>query len=427
MRVFIGLTEISGYCTRLNQGFKQIGVPTTFIDLGSRYHQYGGDDLPNALVRVTKYCASRQREAKAKGKRGRLFWLALEVLLRFPLLLWALWTHDVFIFMYKASFLFLYDLPILKLFGKKLIFTFVGTDVRPPYINGVIATDTQPATVRRAAKLAKNIKWEVGQIERYADVIGSHPLYAQFQTKPFVKLVYIGLPFSPQEAARRLSTTTREADGRIRILHSPSRPEAKGSPIIRAAVANLQAKGYPIDLIELTGVPNEVVLHELATCDFVFDQAYSDVFMSTFSTEAVFFGKAVIVAGYELEKLRDALPPGIMPPVLAVHPDAVEAAVEKLITDPDYRNQLGVQARQFVETHWTPERVARQYLRLIEGDIPPEWIQDGMDTPYIYGGGISEVRLRAFLRAYLDYGGRAALHLDAKPELAERLVQFSQE
>ena len=92
----------------------------------------------------------------------------------------------------------------------------------------------------------------------------------------------------------------------IRILHSPSSPEVKGTYLIRQAINALKAKGYPIDYVEIMGKPNTVVIAELEKCDFIVDQLYSDTPMSGFATEAAFFGKTAVVGGYgwqEVEKL----------------------------------------------------------------------------------------------------------------------------
>ncbi len=427
MRILLGLTEVSGYAGQLKKGFRQHGIEASLIDLGNRYREYGEEDTPNFLVRLAQYCAERQRAAKGKSRIRRIWWLSGEVILRALLLLWALVHYDAFIFLYKTSFLFLYDLPLYKLFGKKLIFVMVGSDARPPYINGVLATDTQPQTLRRVAALTESIKWEIRRIERYADVIVSHPLFAQFETRPFVGHLFIVNPFSPPDSMLNIASSEPAKEGPVRILHAPTRPEAKGSPLIREAVAHLQAKGHRIELIELTGISNAEVLHELARCDFVFDQAYSDVFMPSFATEAAFFGKAVVIAGYELQELSLQLPAEVLPPVLFVHPSEIETAIEKLVLDVTYRRALGQQCKQFVENYAAPEAVAARYLRLIGGDIPVEWLANSADHLYIHGGGMPESRLIPFLRAYIEYGGREALGLAEKPDLEARFLSLINE
>jgi glycosyltransferase involved in cell wall biosynthesis len=425
MRIFLGLTDVSGYASQLKRGFQQHGIEVTLINLGNRYLQHGGDDIPNLLVRLARYCADHQRAAKGKNRIRRIFWLTGEGILRVLLLIWALVHYDAFIFLYKSSFLFLYDLPLYKLFGKKLIFVMVGSDARPPYINGVLATDTQPRTLRRIVHLTKIIKRQIKQIERYADVIVSHPLFAQFETRPFIGHIFIAFPSFPPDFTPTLISAEPTKQHRVRILHAPSRPEAKGTPLIREAVAHLQAKGFPVDLVEITGLPNAVVLRELAACDFVFDQAYSDAFMPGLATEAAFFGKAVVIAGYELGELSLHLPAEVVPPVLFVHPSEIEAAVEKLITDESFRDELGHKCKSFVENYATPEAVAARYLRLLRDDIPAEWISNPMDSLYVYGGGIPEVKLISFLQAYLEYGGREALGLSERPDLEARFLNLA--
>jgi len=210
----------------------------------------------------------------------------------------------------------------------------------------------------------------------------------------------------------------------VRILHSPSNPALKGTPQIERAIENLRAKGYAIEWITLSGQPNEVVLRELARCDFIVDQLYSDWLMPGFATEAALAGKAVIIGGYDLVALQNTLPADYVPPVHACHPDDIEAAIEKLILDEAYRLDLGRRAREFVEANWSAAQVAERFLKVIEGNIPDNWMYDPAQIRYFHGGGVSEDRLIPFLRAYIDTQGKNALQLSDKPDMEQVFVDF---
>ncbi len=107
-------------------------------------------------------------------------------------------------------------------------------------------------------------------------------------------------------------------------------------------------------------------------------------------------------------------------------PSHLEAkAISKMIVDKNYRLELGRDARAFVETRYGPQRVASRYLRLIEGNIPREWLYDPMNTRYLHGCGIPESRARELVRAVIQKGGVAALQLDDKPELRNMFVAFA--
>jgi len=418
LRIFIGLREISGYFSKLNSGFQALGVDSTFVSLRGHSFRYGGSaEWP--LVKAIQYCVKQYESAKV----AKPFWGGAQLFLGALLLLWTAARYDVFIFGFGTSFLLLYDLPFLKWLGKKIIFVFLGSDARPLYLNGMFVGTGDRPNVERCRRATRAVKRRIATIERYADVIISLPTYGLFHEKPFVLHGIIGFP---SEAA---SITAIEVPSRnpklVRILHSPSSPILKGTPQIGAAIERLRAKGYAIEWVTISGQPNEVVLRELAQCDFVVDQLYGDWLMPGFATEAALAGKAAIIGGYDLAALQSTLPTEHRPPVHICHPDDIEAAIEKLIVDKAYRLDLGQRAKAFVEANWSAVKVAERFLKMIEGDIPLDWICDPATIRYFHGGGVSEDRLILFLRAYIEQSGREALQLSDKPLLEGALAEFA--
>jgi hypothetical protein len=420
LRVFIGLGEISGYCSKLTEGLKSLGVNARFVNLREHPFQYDvGDEW--RLAKLIQYCFKRYKQSSSIA---RLFWGVVQVILRAALLVRVIGAYDVFIFGYGNSFLFLYDLPILKFLGKKIIFVFFGSDARPPYVTGTFTAADDPQTVADCIRAARQVRRRIRRIERYADAVLSHPPFGLFHEKPYVLNAIVGFPFDfPDEYPAEKSAQNPTS---VRILHSPSNPTLKGTPEIRQAIEHLRTKGYVIEWIELTGQPNAVVLRELARCDFIVDQLYSDWLMAGFATEAAAAGKPSVVGGYDLAAMQKLFPPESTPPVQACHPDAIEVGIEKLITDRTYRLELGQRAQAFVEAYWETSQIAARFLRIIQGDIPAEWLYDpGQTEPiFLHGGGVSEVRLVAFLKVYIKQGSRAALQLADKPALEQAFVDF---
>ncbi|MEO8610200.1 MAG: hypothetical protein ABI690_20060 [Chloroflexota bacterium] len=419
MKVLIGLREISGYCTKLNTGLQSLGMDSTFVNLSTHAFKYA-DGVQWPLIRLIRFCGQRY----AAGSFFKLLWGGIYLALSAILWVECLFRFDVFIFVFGTSFVQLYDLPVLKFFRKRVIFLFLGSDARPPYLNGAFIHEDDAAVatcIRRTRQSKARIRW----IERYADVVISLPTYGQFHEKPFVHYSVMGFP-STTPLKTPTTTPLRDPD-RVRILHSPSNPILKGTPEIRQAIQRLQARGYAIDWIELTGQPNAVVLRELEQCDFIVDQLYADWPLPGFATEAASMGKASIVAGYDLESLEQQIPAGFVPPVHICHPDDIEAAIEKLIADRIYRLELGQRAQMFVEQHWAISKLAARFKKVIEDTIPEDWWYDPAQnqTAYLHGGGISEARLIPFLRAFLRQGSRTALQVSDKPALEQQFVELA--
>lgn len=350
-------------------------------------------------------------------KPARILVKVLHRLLMVPLLADSLRKYSVFIFTGSSSFLSHWDLYLLKLFKKRIIVVFHGSDARPPYINGKYV-GFPPHRLKRETR---RVKRRVERIEALADVIVNHPPSAQFHRRPFVRYMALGMPmaFKPQ-----FYQGVREHESKaVRIVHAPSHPEGKGTPRIREAIENLRGKGYQIDLIELINVPNSRVLEELAHCDFVVDEIYSDAVMAKFASEAAVFGKPSVVGGYPTNDDWQE-PAEAMPPVFHCHPNAVESAIETLICDFAYRQALGEQAKRFVDTRWDASVVAERYMRLVTGDIPPEWLCEPDTIRYVHGWGLTEARLQELVKPLVTAYGESALHLQDKPKLTQRLMSL---
>jgi hypothetical protein len=269
---------------------------------------------------------------------------------------------------------------------------------------------------------AEKRKRSVSKIDRFSDYVIDSPSHGHFHTRPFVQRLIIGQPFSIKH---EITPLKREGNGAVRILHAPSSPEGKGTPRIREAIDSLIQRGHAVDYVEITGMPNEQVLEELNSCDFVIEQAYSDMPMVMFATEAAFYGKPAVVGGYYAEQIRDDIDGSFIPPCIFCHPDDIEQSIEKLVVDKKFRSELGMKAKRFAEENFTPRKVAEKFLQLIDNSVPAEWLYDPSKIRYVHGMGLSEIRAKRIVAAVLRLGGRKALQLDDKPELQNLIMNFA--
>jgi len=426
------MVEVAGYFTNLTRGFRELGVECTFFSGPDdfRYYHEAARRNDNLAMRWIKLAWRKQCDLSRWNIPLKAWWIGVGQLFRLLLFAKAALRHDAFIFTSPTGFFTFWnwDLRVLKLLGKKVIFVFTGSDHRPPYINGVYAGEEQGSGAAELVRRARDMKARLKKIERYADYTVGHHLSAHFHQKPIAILQLLGVP--PPAHDRRMVQLPDRNRGPLRLLHAPSRPKVKGSDAIRAAVRNLKMKGYDLELIELIGMPNSEVLKELSHCDFVVDELYSDTRLAGLSTEAATFDKPTIVGGYAEDGYFGV--PGVLekedfPPILYCAPDKIEEAMEKFITDEACRSELGERAKRFVEERWTPVEVARRYLRLIEGTAPASWFYDPSRIRYLHGYGLSEARLKTVLRGVLKQGGTGALQLSDKPELERLFLEFAQE
>ena len=422
----MGLIEIAGYYTNLKKGFDKLGVPCKFVDLSGHPFEYGKGEQKRAgfpllrwLRRVT--CSV----VRSKVIQARLYGL-LQTVVGVPLFLWNSWQYDVFIFGFGSSFLGHYDFPLLKAMGKKIICVFHGSDMRPSYMKGAEILGEGGLTTAQCIQQDHRRKRRLRRIERYADYTITIPGQAPFHEKPYVVYTIIGLPFSARDEDGQNDASVANTQAKaVRILHSPSNPIAKGTPLVREMIERLKAKGRKIAYEEITGRPHVEVLSAIRRCDFVVDELYSDTFLAGLATEAAFLGKPAVVGSYAGDEMRRVMPPEMIPPVEHCHPDKVEEAIDRLITDEARRLDLGRRAQEFVRTEYAPERVAERYLQLLSGKAPDSWFADPYDIRYVHGACLPEERRREEVRRVIEMGGVEALQLSDKPELERMFVEFA--
>ena len=167
------------------------------------------------------------------------------------------------------------------------------------------------------------------------------------------------------------------------------------------------------------------MLRELATCDFVVDQIYSDAPMVGFATEAAVAGKPAVVGGYAWPANHRIFGSDAMPPVEECAPETVADAIRHLATNRPHREALGQRARSFATLRWSRMAIAERLLKVVDGSAPAEWLFDPRELRYLEGCGLSRDQARATVAAVVVAGGPAALCMSDKPELEQLFLDFA--
>jgi glycosyltransferase involved in cell wall biosynthesis len=423
--VFIGLIEVASYYTGLKQGFDELGIDSAFVPLsGNKFARPITNNPQHWVLSLTRDIAAMSTMSFQSPPLAWLYRRIMRPLTKLLLLTWAVARYDVFVFGFATSFFTFRELPLLRLLGKKIIYVFNGSDSRPHYISGNVIYNETTASLDECAIETRRQKRVVRTIERYADVCINHPPQAHFHERKFINHCFVGHP------CRLPATNSQQrgiagASAKLRIVHAPSNPGPKGTAIVRDLVAQLRAAGRQIDYIELINRPNQEVLEELAQCDLVIDEVYSDIPLAGLGTEAAFFGKPAVVGGYAHDELNRYARDTGLPMALDVRPEQLASAVERLISDTSFRSECGAVAQKFVSDQWSPRAVASRFLRLISDDMPSEWWCDPKSNRYLHGWGAPESVVRHFLQRFIGRAGVGALQLADKPELEDAFVRFA--
>jgi len=425
MRVLIAPVETAGFVANLVQGLRRLGVDAeSYVSERHLFSYEAKEEKKGLTVRFWRHLGTLFKENPSYPLPVRAALLAAQSTVAWLVLFRSLFFFDAYIYVFGKTFTNTrFELRLLRTLGKKIIFVSLGSDSRPPYMSGGYVTGIPAAkAARRVVRASKKVSRTIRFQERQAHYMVNAPGTGQFHCKKFVNWFAMGVPVSE---ARETPVEEDATENRpVRILHSPSKPLIKGSDEIRAVIARLKQKGYSIDFIELKGVPNAKVREELARCDFVIDQLYSDTPMAFFATEAAHYGKPAVVGGYFSEFISQYIGSGDIPPSAYVMPDQLEAAVARLIDDKTYRVELGEAARDFVRAHWDSRLVAKRYLRLLNDDVPDDWMCSPENLSYVGGCGVSQDDLISISRYIVDHFGWPAFCLDGKPALQKQLAKL---
>jgi len=435
LHIFLGLENIAGYSSMLKKGFDQLGVACDLYTRGThrfKYHSGNRNVIANLFTHIL---GSYNKLYQNKNLVLKTCGYVIDAVFNSFLLVYAVIKYDVFIFTYKNCFyqhLGFIDLPILKLFKKKIIFIFHGSDTRPPYINGAFlakknirisqSNTGSVSNLNLLQKRSRKQKNDILKIEKHADYLVSGPATSHFHQRKFVSYFHIGIPYEIKINRPKKDVSHNRP---TKILHSPSHPEAKGTDTIRQAIYSLRQKGYQIDFIEIVDQPNRVVLEKLAECDFVVDQMYSPNPMPGFVTEAAAFGKPAVICGYFFDQIHDALPLEKIPPSLYRHPDDIENSIERLIVDKEFRIELGQKAQVFVKSYWQSKKVAERFMKIVNNDLPDSWYYNPSDIKDVHGACISEEKLKEVVKSLIEAYGKEALCLSDKPSLEKLFIEFA--
>lgn len=431
-KIFIGPCEIAGYYSNLMKGFSNIGLDAKFHTYQNHPFGYGGESKPTILLAIIKFLSTKQQECNLLTIKIPIF--IVSELTKFLFFIDVIRKYDVLIFGFGQTLTRFtrFELFIYKVFDKKIIFNIMhGSESRPPYIDGTHQSKdgTLVPTSKAYRAITRKIKKNNRNISDYADVIVGAPYStSQFIRKKYINHFSIGLPIYNKalfiDTFEKKYSIEDRSNKKVRILHSPSHPAVKGTSLIIDAINNLKDKGYNIDFILLQNKPNSEVIEEIKKCDFIVDQLYSDTPLATFATEAAWFGKPAIVGGYGLESLKNYVKEDMWPPSKICYPDDIEKNIEELIVDTEQRKILGEKAKIFVREKWSINEVALKYKKIIEGNIPSEWMIDPKEIIYLEGvGQSSELTKRIVNRMIVNYG-IDSLQLKDRSDLEHAYIEF---
>lgn len=244
-----------------------------------------------------------------------------------------------------------YEYRFLKRHGLRIVTYFTGNDIRSPKLMKQLELETGRPNlgtylgdvnrvfasagyddVKRAVATAAN---------RYADVVFNADLdQRSYLDRPSHGFLY----FHPDDEVTD-DFTKFERSSRAVIVHAPSAPILKGTPLVRAAIDQLRSEGYDFEYIELSGVGHDVVAQTLSRAHIALNEFYSYV-PGVFGVEAMAAGCALLTSADE--HLDGQLPVGSNEAWLVTEHFRVTERLRELLDDPARAQSLAVAGRDWV-------------------------------------------------------------------------------
>lgn len=281
--------------------------------------------------------------------------------------LWAVLHYDIFQLYFDGGFLNRtigkrLEMPLLKLLGKKIIVSAYGADVRTERKTRAMGAYTccTDCTQRLVACICDEslAKRNLAHVHRYADLTLSMGDMTEYTPGSRNDVFYWAIDLKKWPFVG-VSLTSHP----VKVMHAPNHAQFKGSRFLYQAIKELQTEGYPVELVLVTGLPNDQAREAYMQADIVAEQ-FVIGWHGNFAVEAMALGKPVIAY---IRKPEAYLPQGIECPIVNANPDTLTQALKKLILDPQLRFDLGLKGRQYVEQVFSLERVGERMDRLYRG------------------------------------------------------------
>lgn len=331
MRIFLGPAPIAGVLWNYRMGLRRLGVDASVIIGFEHRFGYSYDEI------ISISGSSHRRFDYLKSLPAHA--IKLPRFLR---------DFDIFHFFSRSLMPRGLDVPFLKLAKKKIVMSFMGSDIRCsiPVLEGI--EDRGKCNYCKLPCRISRKKKKVNFWARNADAIMSGVDNSQLLDYYSIPYFVITLPCDIEYWRPFDSTFYRKKEDEILIIHAPSNMRRKGTPIIIDSIRKLKKK-YNVSFKLLYNIPNSTVREWLNIADIVVDQ-FGCGWYGKFSVESMALAKPTLC--YINEDYKKKFPQFKDMPIINVTPKNLYTRLESLITDQHLREKIGKEGRLYAEkTH----------------------------------------------------------------------------
>lgn len=192
------------------------------------------------------------------------------------------------------------ELYYLKKWNKQIVWLFCGDDIRSPKLYKEYHTEQKIDTYvdyigfYDKKYLSEAYELEKKKIAMLADKFADVVFSAEIDQISYMKKKVYFVSYMYDEEDLYYSQEKHQSTT-IKVLHAPSNPLFKGTPLVRAAIKKLKGEGYTFDYVELMNVSNDIVKKHLKDSQIVLNQFYSFI-PGLFGIEAMGHHCAVLMS-----------------------------------------------------------------------------------------------------------------------------------
>ena len=273
--------------------------------------------------------------------------------IRFTCFFKAILSYDIFHFHGGVS-LWPYglDIPLLKLFGKKVVMEYWGSDIiqtdimkKFSYLKDEdflkylpkIDDDGKRVALRRMAHLVDKM------------IVGDSSLQIFFPSSVVINKV-VDLSKLPYVGAM--------PSKKITVIHAPTHRVVKGTKHILKAVKLLKKEKYKFNFVLIEKKPHQEALEMFKKADIIIDDVLQGPY-GILATECMALGKPVLC---HIHPKQSIFYPNL--PVISSNPDNIYLNLKDLLEHPKKRERLGALGRKYVEENHDSLKIAKQLIKL---------------------------------------------------------------
>ena len=268
---------------------------------------------------------------------------------------------NVFIYLWHTGFCVdrEMDYKFLKYKNKKIISIFLGSDIRSHKLtidfhnknmldtasNYLLQDENQLENERRVVKVARDA-------DKYSDLIFN---YTKDQMS-YLKSPQLVMPYMYQLDKMHCNKNKFKNIDIIKIVHAPSNPVGKGTPLVRATIKKLTIEGYRIEYLELINTQNKNVLNALQEAHILLNEFYAFI-PGVLSIEGMANYCATITSAE-----YNNFPRGAEHAWLKTRYWEIYDNLKYLLDNPEKIIYYADNGYEYVKNHYTEERVKSFYM-----------------------------------------------------------------